>query len=79
MNLGAALWTLGARESGTARLEEAVGAYRAALEEYTRERVPLDWAPIVVRPMLDLKRAVAHAKRGVRLGLRIQNRRLLLG
>ena len=44
MNLGAALWTLGARESGTARLEEAVGAYRAALEEYTRERVPLDWA-----------------------------------
>jgi predicted LPLAT superfamily acyltransferase len=25
-------------------LEEAVQAYRAALEEYTRERVPLDWA-----------------------------------
>jgi hypothetical protein len=23
---------------------EAVGAYQAALEEYTRERVPLDWA-----------------------------------
>src|SRR4051794_22210900 len=44
MNLGTALWTLGARESGTARLEEAVAAYRAALEEYTRERVPLDWA-----------------------------------
>jgi hypothetical protein len=32
---------LGARESGTARLEEAVAAYRAALEERTRERVPL--------------------------------------
>ncbi len=32
------------RESGTARLEEAVVAYRAALEEYSRERVPLDWA-----------------------------------
>lgn len=31
-------------ESGTARLEEAVAAYRAALEEYTRERVPLQWA-----------------------------------
>jgi len=43
-NLGAALWTLGRRESGTARLEEAVTAYRAALEERTRERVPLDWA-----------------------------------
>ena len=43
-NLGIALWTLGERESGTARLEEAVAAYRAALEEWTRERVPLDWA-----------------------------------
>ena len=36
--------TLGERESGTARLEEAVAAYRAALKEWTRERVPLDWA-----------------------------------
>ena len=43
-NLGAALSALGERESGTARLEEAVAAYRAVLEEYTRERVPLDWA-----------------------------------
>ena len=43
-NLGTALWRLGERESGTARLEEAVAAYRAALEERTRERVPLDWA-----------------------------------
>ena len=43
-NLGNALSTLGERESGTARLEEAVTAYRAALEERTRERVPLDWA-----------------------------------
>jgi Tetratricopeptide repeat len=40
-NLGTALSTLGERESGTARLEEAVAAYRAALEENTRERVPL--------------------------------------
>src|SRR6516164_905832 len=43
-NLGLALWRLGQRESGTAQLEEAVAAYRAALEERTRERVPLDWA-----------------------------------
>ena len=43
-NLGSALQTLGARESGTARLEEAVTAFRAALEERTRARVPLDWA-----------------------------------
>jgi pimeloyl-ACP methyl ester carboxylesterase len=43
-DLGNALATLGERESGTARLEEAVAAYRAALEERTRERVPLDWA-----------------------------------
>ena len=27
-----------------ARLEEALSAYREALKEYTRERVPLDWA-----------------------------------
>ena len=31
-NLGIALRTLGERESGTARLEEAVAAYREALE-----------------------------------------------
>ena len=43
-NLGIALWTLGERESGTARLEEAVAAYREALKEWTRERVPLQWA-----------------------------------
>jgi len=36
--LGTALQTLGARESGTARLEEAVAAYRAALEERPRVR-----------------------------------------
>ena len=41
---GGALWSLGERESGTARLEEAVAAYRAALQEYTRDLVPLDWA-----------------------------------
>ena len=35
---------LGERESGTARLQEAVAAYHAALEERTRERVPLNWA-----------------------------------
>ena len=43
-NLGNALRTLGERESGTARLEEAVAAFREALKEWTRERVPLDWA-----------------------------------
>ena len=42
-NLGNALSTLGERESGTARLEEAVNAYRDALQEMTRERVPLQW------------------------------------
>ena len=38
------LGTLGDRESGTARLEAAVEAFRAALEERTREQVPLLWA-----------------------------------
>jgi tetratricopeptide (TPR) repeat protein len=42
--LGVALGTLGARESGTARLEEAVRVFRAALLERTRERIPLEWA-----------------------------------
>ena len=32
-NLGRALWALGSRESGVERLEEAVAAHRAALEE----------------------------------------------
>src|SRR5262249_25066632 len=36
-NLGVALSSLGERESGTARLEEAVAAYREALKERTRE------------------------------------------
>jgi tetratricopeptide (TPR) repeat protein len=42
--LGNALQALGGRESGTARLEEAVAALRGALQERTRERAPLDWA-----------------------------------
>jgi hypothetical protein len=36
--LGNALGILGNRESGTARIEEAIAAFRAALEEYTRQR-----------------------------------------
>jgi tetratricopeptide (TPR) repeat protein len=43
-DLANALSTLGARESGITRLEQAVAAYRSALREFTRERVPLDWA-----------------------------------
>jgi tetratricopeptide (TPR) repeat protein len=43
-NLGNALSNLGERESGTAKLEQAVAAYREALKEWTRERAPLDWA-----------------------------------
>ncbi|WP_428696949.1 tetratricopeptide repeat protein [Stappia sp.] len=43
-NLGNALAVLGMRETGTARLEQAVEAYRLALEERMRERVPLYWA-----------------------------------
>jgi tetratricopeptide (TPR) repeat protein len=39
-----ALSRLGERENGTERLLEAVEAYRDALKEWTRERVPLRWA-----------------------------------
>ena len=42
-DLGNALSTLGERESGTGRLEEAVAAYREALKECTRDRMPLQW------------------------------------
>ena len=38
------LETLGQRESGTARLEEAVKAFQNSLLERTREHDPLDWA-----------------------------------
>ena len=43
-NLGNALKALGDRDSGTARLEEAVTAFREALQVRTRARAPLDWA-----------------------------------
>ena len=39
-NLGLALQMLGERESGTARLEEAVAAYRDALKEWTQAAAP---------------------------------------
>ena len=44
MVLGNALATLGERERGPERLEQAVAAYTEALKERTRERVPLEWA-----------------------------------
>jgi tetratricopeptide (TPR) repeat protein len=43
-DLAVSLSIIGERESGTQRLSEAIAACRAALEERTRERVPLDWA-----------------------------------
>jgi tetratricopeptide (TPR) repeat protein len=43
-NLGNTLFHLGQRDRGTAKLEEAVAAYREALKEQTHERVPLRWA-----------------------------------
>src|SRR5436190_1606625 len=42
--LGIALTVFGRRQSGTAKLEEAIATFREALKERTRERVPLDWA-----------------------------------
>jgi hypothetical protein len=39
-----ALLALGERETGMVRLAEATAACRAALEERTRDRVPLAWA-----------------------------------
>jgi tetratricopeptide (TPR) repeat protein len=42
--LGVALRALGERDTGTARLEEAVAILREALKEGTRERTPDEWA-----------------------------------
>jgi len=53
-NLGNALSSLGEREGGTAKLEKAVAAYREALKERTRERVPLGWAYSTGSPGLAL-------------------------
>jgi hypothetical protein len=39
-SLGVALEVIGEREGGTARLEEAVTAYREALEEWTGKATP---------------------------------------
>jgi tetratricopeptide (TPR) repeat protein len=44
VELGNVLQSLGERDPGTERLQEAVEAYRGALEERTRERAPRDWA-----------------------------------
>jgi hypothetical protein len=60
-DLGTALAALGERESGIARLNEAVAAFREALQEYTRERVPLDWAMTNALAMLG-KRASSTAQ-----------------
>ena len=43
-NLGNALFALGEMETATTTLAEAVEAYEASLQEFTRERNPLDWA-----------------------------------
>jgi tetratricopeptide (TPR) repeat protein len=45
-NRAAVLRTLGQIEQGTARLQEAVVAYREAVQEYTRQRAPVRWAAI---------------------------------
>jgi hypothetical protein len=42
--LGNALAMLGERESGTARLEQAVEVFHDAVREYMREHVPHQWA-----------------------------------
>jgi tetratricopeptide (TPR) repeat protein/pimeloyl-ACP methyl ester carboxylesterase len=44
VDLGVALTALGERENRLVRLDEAVNVYRAALQQCTRERVPLKWA-----------------------------------
>lgn len=47
-NAGSALSNLGRWESAPNRLLDAISAFRAALMERTRDRVPLDWAMSVM-------------------------------
>jgi hypothetical protein len=42
--LGLTFTVIGEQAGDNETLERAVAAYRAALEEWTRQRVPLDWA-----------------------------------
>jgi hypothetical protein len=37
---------LGAHETGTAHLEQAISAHREALKELTRERAPIQWIAV---------------------------------
>ncbi|TGS90791.1 hypothetical protein EN856_38830, partial [Mesorhizobium sp. M8A.F.Ca.ET.213.01.1.1] len=45
-NLGLALYALSEREPGGERLVDAEAAYRLALQEYTREKAPVQWAMV---------------------------------
>jgi hypothetical protein len=60
-NLGVALVELAAREGGTARLEEAVVAFGAALEELRPLRDPVHW--MNVEQSLNAARAVLTTER----------------
>ncbi len=54
-NLGNVLQTFGERTGDTARLDEAVAAYRAALEVFTRADMPKGWAGIHTNLAMALK------------------------
>jgi tetratricopeptide (TPR) repeat protein len=43
-DLAVSLAALGERESGAEHLQEAIAAHRAALNDYTRQHMPLEWA-----------------------------------
>ena len=62
MKLGNALRSLGERESGTDKLNEAVAAFREALKERSRERVPLDWARTIGNQGVALMRLAERQK-----------------
>jgi hypothetical protein len=61
--LGTALASLGARESGTARLEQAVSAYREALKECTKEAAPY-WHDIAHKNLDRANTLLAQRRKG---------------
>jgi hypothetical protein len=62
MGLGTAFTSLGERESGTGKLEEAVAAHREALKEWTKEAAPY-WHNIA-QQNLDRANALLAQRRG---------------
>jgi hypothetical protein len=68
-NVGNALATLGSRESGTERLEQAVAAHRNAILAWEQSAVPEGWALWAMNRVATLEALIAFRRlQGVNQG-----------